>query len=203
MGLHQRSVRVNRRLLDYNPETQGAEGDLLLFGVPVHCPPTRSPSELEELELANTFLDAANTNEIAAVVDKLLRRGAMIAGKPIDPQVAQLLGPHLTRAGQSVRTLLTPPAGRSDPSEIMERITGAELEGLSSEDQEFETARAFVRFVMEAGRTAAKAAATQSPAAVAAAAARIAARRHAPGLALAQPPPTFRARRAIRRQSLV
>jgi len=80
----------------------------------------------------------------------------------------------------------------------MERVTGAELEGLSAEDQEFETARAFVRFVMEAGRTAARAPAMLAPAAIAAAALRIAALRHAPGLAPAR---GFRARRAMRRQS--
>ena len=81
------------------------------------------------------------------------------------------------------------------------RITGAELEGLSDEDKEFETARAFVRFAMEAGRLAAKAPSTQPPAAIATAAARVAARLHAPGLDFVQLAPGFRARRAIRRQS--
>ena len=198
---------MSRRLLDYNPETQGAEGDLLIFGVPTQRSSTRSPGELEELEFANTFLESASPQQLGTVIERLLRRGAARIGRTIDPQVAQLLGPRLMRAGQSVRTLLRPPVGRpisSDSSEVMERITGAELEGLSAEDQEFETARAFVRFALEAGRTAARAAAMQIPAAVAAAALRIAAQRHAPGLALIQPPPQrFRVRRAIRRQSLV
>lgn len=196
---------MSNRLLDYNPETQGAEGGLLILGVPTQLAPAQPSTELDELELASAFLEASNGSQLGAVVNRLLRRGATLAGKPIDPQVAQLLGPRLARAGHSVRNLLAPPAGRSDAgdtSEAMERITGAELEGLSPEDQEFETALAFVRFAMEAGRTAAKAPATQPPAAIATAAARVAARRYAPGLDLVQPLPRFRERRAIRRQNL-
>ena len=92
-------------------------------------------------------------------------------------------------------------AGEGDPSEIMERITGAELEGLSAEDQEFETARYFVRFALEAARTAALAPIGRPPAAVAALAERIAARRYAPGLIGTVTPtyPGFRMRRAVRR----
>jgi hypothetical protein len=194
---------MTNRLLTYNPETEGAEGGLLILGVPTQMAENPS-SELEELELASAFLEATSDGELATVLNRILRRGAMLAGKPIDPQVAQHLGSRLRRAGQSVRTLLAPPVGRSDGgdiSEAMGRIAGAELEGLSDEDKEFETARAFVRFAMEAGRLAAKSPPTQRPAAIATAATRVAARRYAPGLDVVQPQPRFRARRAIRRQS--
>ena len=194
---------MSNRLLTYNPETEGAEGGLLIMGVPTRAAQPQPSTELEELELGSAFLEATSTSELASVVNRILRHGALLAGKPIASQVVQHLGARLNRAGQSVRTLLAPPAGRSDtaPSEAMERITGAELEGLSDEDKEFETARAFVRFAMEAGRLAARAPSAQPPAAVATAAARVAARRHAPGLDFVQLVPRFRARRAIRRQS--
>lgn len=194
---------MTNRLLTYNPETEGAEGGLLILGVPTQMA-AKPSNELEELDLASAFLEVTTDSELATALNRILRRGAMLVGKPIDPQVAQHLGSRLRRAGQSVRTLLMPPAGRSDggsTSEAMERITGAELEGLSDEDKEFETARAFVRFAMEAGRLAAKAPPTQRPAAIATAATRVAARLHAPGLDVVQRQPRFRARRAIRRQS--
>ena len=197
---------MSRRLLDYNPETQGAEGGLLILGVPAQLTQAPPLAEVAELELAHALLEATGQGELGALANRLLRCGASLAGRTLDPKVAQLLGWRLMRAGQSVRKLIAPSVGRSDPgdpSEAMERITGAELEGLSAEDQEFETARAFVRFAIEAARTAARAPSTMHPATVAATAARVAARRHAPGLDLVQPLPGFRARRAIRRQSFV
>src|SRR5262249_48483296 len=51
------SVGVNTKLLSYNPETEGAEGDLLLFGVPTYRGPKPSSEEFEELELASAFVD--------------------------------------------------------------------------------------------------------------------------------------------------
>src|SRR5262249_8001411 len=115
---------MSRRLLDYNPETHGAEGNLLLFGVPTH-PPPRPPRELGVLESANAFLAAPRREQLAGPTERRLRRRAVLTGKTTDPQGAQRLRPRLVRAGQSVRTLLTPPAGRSDsrdPSEAMERV---------------------------------------------------------------------------------
>jgi hypothetical protein len=190
---------VSNRLLDYNPETEGAEGDILLFGVPAHRGLVRASKELEELELASAFLDAANTGQLTAIARHLVGRGSAMARRPLAPQIARLLEPRLVRAGQAIRALLAPPATPSDTrdtTQAMERLTGAELEGLSTEDQEFETARIFVRFAVEAARIAASAPSHHSPAAIVAAAERAAARRFAPGLY-----PGFHARRAIRRQS--
>jgi hypothetical protein len=68
------------------------------------------------------------------------------------------------------------------------RFFGIELEGLSPEDQEFETAKAFVRFAGEATRLAASAADALPAVNVAHAAALQSARRNAPGwLQLARP----------------
>ena len=58
----------------------------------------------------------------------------------------------------SALTKLSLPGSQTElAAESAERIFGAELEGLSGEDQEFETARLFVRFALEAARAAARA----------------------------------------------
>jgi len=59
---------------------------------------------------------------------------------------------------------------------------GLELEGLSSEDREFEGARQFVRLAGQTASTAASAPQGANPRAVAQQAATAAARQHAPGL---------------------
>jgi hypothetical protein len=59
---------------------------------------------------------------------------------------------------------------------------GLETEGLSEEDREYETARAFVRFAHEAAQRTAQAASTAPPAAAAQRAATAAAQHHLPGL---------------------
>jgi hypothetical protein len=71
-----------------------------------------------------------------------------------------------------------------------EAIFGAELEGLSPEDQEFETARQFVRFAEEMARVAVHTAPDAAPGIVTSRAEQLAAHRLAPGLtrAIASPP---------------
>ena len=59
---------------------------------------------------------------------------------------------------------------------------GLQTEGLSAEDREYETARAFVRFADETARGAAQAPPTVPPAVAAQRAANAAAQRHLPGL---------------------
>lgn len=71
-------------------------------------------------------------------------------------------------------------------------ILGLELEGLAQEDQEFETAKAFVRLATDAAREAATAPTNLDPATVAQGAMKRAASRHAPGLlATVSPSPAF------------
>jgi hypothetical protein len=76
---------------------------------------------------------------------------------------------------------------------------GLELEGLSAEDREFETARQFVRFAGEAVKNALDAPPAADPAGVAQAAAVEASRIHAPGLLPGQPSSRSRSGRWIRR----
>ena len=197
---------MSRRLIDYNPEGYGTEGEVLLFGSIPRRPPTRL-DQVAELELASALLDARNLAELGTLVNRLIQYASAVVGRPISDQLARALAPRLVRAASAIRGLLstrdiTPSGGQAEVvAESAERIFGAELEGLSGEDQEFETARLFVRFALEAARVAAKAPPGHNPAIVAAVAERTAARRYAPGLVGTVKPayPGFRLRRAVRR----
>src|SRR5262245_36898331 len=200
------SARMNRRLIDYNPEGQGAEGEALLLGMPPR-PSRAASSEVGELEFASAFLDAASPAALRALVNRSMQYVSRKTGHPLRPDVARALAPRLVRAGAIIsgllptRKIITPGGGSELATAAAERIFGTEFEGLSAEDQEFETARYFVRFALEAARPAALAPIGRPPAAVAALAERIAARRHAPGLIGTVTPtyPGFRSRRAVRR----
>ena len=197
---------MNRRLIDYNPEGYGTEGEVFLFGT-IPRQPSAVPSGIAELEFASAFLDAGSLPALGALVQRLIRYASLKAGRPISHQLARALAARLVRAGSMICALLstrniTPPGGETEfAAAAAERIFGAELEGLSGEDQEFETARLFVRFALEAARTAAMAPAGRPAAIVAAVAERAAARRYAPGLVGTVKPtyPGFRMRRAVRR----
>jgi hypothetical protein len=200
---------MNRRLMDYNPEGEGIEGEVLLFGA-TPPPPRTASGEVNELELATAFLDAGSPCSLGALVNRLMRYASLESGRPINPDVARALAPRLRRAGSIVGGLLrtrkvTRPGGRTRlATSAAERAFGTELEGLSSEDKEFETARYFIRFALGAARAASTVPAGRSPAMVAAIAEKIAARRYAPGLVGTITPayPGFRLRRVVRRSSI-
>ena len=197
---------MNHRLIDYNPEGYGDEGEVLLFGIPARKPSAPS-GEVAELAFASAFLDAGNPASLGMLLNRLMRYAGLKAGRPITHRVARALAQRLGRVGSMILQLMPtrkiiPPGGGSElATSAAERVFGTELEGLSAEDQEFETARYFVRFALGAARAAAVAPKSHSPQLVAAIAERIAARRHAPGLVGTIPPtyPGFRYRRAVRR----
>jgi hypothetical protein len=197
---------MNRRLIDYNPEGYGTESEVLLFGR-IPRQPTTGSDEVAELELASAFLDTGSLAELGALMNQVIRHASVKVGRPISSQLARALAPRLVRDASVIWGLLgtrdiIPPGSQTDlAAESAERIFGAELEGLSGEDQEFEAARLFVRFALEAARVAARAPPVHNPAIIAAIAERTAARRYAPGLVGTVKPayPGFRLRRAVRR----
>jgi hypothetical protein len=102
---------MSRALLDFNPEAHGAIGEQLLFGKP--SPPAERPraiDELEELELADTFLEAQGRDALARLVDGLVRRAAHASRLPLSPTTAAALISRLVREAQIVRAAL-PGAG--------------------------------------------------------------------------------------------
>jgi hypothetical protein len=145
--------------------------------------------EGQEMELAVELLEVTNEQELEQFLDNVFSAvgdavgrfmhsdtGRALAGQLKDaarkvlPQVAHAIG---DRAG----------AGWGHLAEQAGALLGLELEGLSPQDREFETARQFVRFAGNAAEHAALAPPTLSPETVAQAATTAAAHSFAPGLA--------------------
>jgi len=192
---------MSRALLEFNPESHGIGGDTLLFGVAIPSAPQRSgPSELEELDLASKLLEARSESQLAALLRHITNRASAVVRRRIDPQVQALLLNRLARAAVIVCKGLQSDRQTTVLQASPEVIFGAEFEGLSPEDQEFEIARRFVRLTFDAGRHAALAAEGAAPDVIVSNAERLAARRLAPGLlrVLGPPPMGFRARRRAR-----
>jgi hypothetical protein len=188
-------MTMSRALLAFNPEAHGSDGDLLLFGVTVPRPMRADGlSALEQLDLASHFLEASSGPGMAAFLGHIIRRSSAVQGQVIPPPIEAPLLQQLMRAAAVVRGALRSSAA-SGSALSPEAIFGAELEGLSPEDQEFESARRFIQFAEELTRVAARAAPRRSPDLLASPAKNIAARRLAPGLsrALGQSATGFRA----------
>jgi hypothetical protein len=192
---------MSTTLLSFNPEAYGSGGDKLLFGVSVPMRP-RSPglSPLEQLNLASLFLEARPGADLTILLKHIVHRIGASRGKPLGPAIAESMLRRLTQTAAMVRgALASGDIGTGSPRSP-EAIFGAELEGLSPEDQEFETARQFVRFAEEMARVAVDTAPDAAPGIVTSRAEQLAAHRLAPGLprAIASPPLDFRARRRAR-----
>lgn len=172
---------MSRTLLAFNPEAEGSGGDALLFGVAAPDVAREGGlTALEELDLASAFLEAPPGLRMVTFLRHLVRRSTRDRGSTVDPLAAQALLRRLTRAGSVVHAALRDTA--APDTRTPEALFGAQLEGLSPEDQEFETARRFVRFAAQASRLMACAPSGASPERIAAHAERLAGRRLAPGL---------------------
>jgi hypothetical protein len=148
---------MSRTLLAFNPEVQSHSGDILLFGVALPRPVrAMGLPALEELNLASHFLEAQSPSGMAPLLEYVINRSAADGGRPIDPRVAISLRQRLTRAAAVVRDALRPDVVEGSPLSP-EAIFGSELEGLSPEDREFETAHRFIRLAGEISRAAARA----------------------------------------------
>ena len=192
---------MNGALLAFNPEAEGTGGARLLFGVTL-APRTsiRWISPLEELDLASHFLEARAKDRMAVLLAHIIRRAGTIVGRPVSPAIEAALLRKLAQSAAVVHSALRLRDSAAGYPMSAGAIFGAELEGLSAEDREFEAARRFVRFAEEVAGAAARAAPGVNPGATAERAERLAARRLAPGLAraVATLPIGFRARRPMR-----
>jgi hypothetical protein len=136
-------------------------------------------NEQQEMELASELLEVTNEQELENFLGSLIGMAGKALGGIVKGPIGGMIGSNLAgMAGQAL---------------------GLELEGLSGEDREFETARQFVKFAGEAVKNALEAPPNADPAAVAHAATVEAARLHAPGFFGGQPPVHSRSGRWIRR----
>lgn len=120
-------------------------------------------NETQEMELAHELLEVTNEQELNMFLGKLVRS----AGRAVRSFANSSIGKGIGSALKSVAKTALPLAGKALGSFVGGPIGGMiggklgsaasnlfelELEGLSPEDQEFETARAFVRFANSAAR---------------------------------------------------
>jgi hypothetical protein len=149
--------------------------------------------EIEEMELATSLLEVTDEAELEQFISNILRRVRRIGGKFANSAAGQAVGGILKGAarkvlpdiGSAIGSALGGQAGGDIGSRLASgagRMFGLELEGLSPEDQEFEAARAYVRFAGAAANKATQTPPNVAPQAAAQSAAIAAARQHAPGL---------------------
>ena len=145
------------------------------------------------LELAAGLLEVQNEQELDRFLGNLVSRAGQAVGRFVSSPTGQALGgllkgaakQALPIAGAALGGYVGGPAGARIGGQLASaagQMFGLELEGLSSEDREFEVAKGFVRFAGEAVKNATASAAGADPRATATAAAVAAARRYAPGL---------------------
>jgi hypothetical protein len=167
-------------------------------------------NEQQEMELASELLEVTNEQELENFLGSLIGMAGKALGGIVKGPIGKTLGgvlkgvakTALPIAGGALGTFVGRPIGGmigSNLAGMAGQALGLELEGLSGEDREFETARQFVKFAGEAVKNALEAPPNADPAAVAHAATVEAARLHAPGFFGGQPPVHSRSGRWIRR----
>jgi hypothetical protein len=146
--------------------------------------------EAEQAELAGDLLAVSDDHELDQFLGSLLKR---VKSNPLARGLANQVGGYLKGAVKSALPTIAGLAGGAIGGPIgaalankgagaLGALVGLELEGLSSEDQEFEVAKQLVRMSGEAIQNAANAAGTGPNAQIAKDAVVAAARKHAPGL---------------------
>jgi hypothetical protein len=175
---------MNRLLLGYSPEF-----DLFEDEASAATSSARGASVLEpdRSEAATVLLESAERSALPTVLARLLRNAARATGRTIEMNVEG----ELVRLLQHAAHIALPRTGivSSDGAARASRFFGIELEGLSPEDQEFETARRFIQLIEAAAGHAAAGSPRLPPTVAAWLAASRAAKRFAPGWSAAQRTP--------------
>jgi hypothetical protein len=142
-------------------------------------------SETEQMELASELLEITSEAELNRFLGDLIGRAGNAIGKFVKSPEGQAIGGILKGAARQVLPGIGSAVGGYFGGETgakLGRAFGLELEGLSSEDREFEVARRYVSFAGEAVKNLALAPSSLDPRSAARAAAVDAAKTHAPGL---------------------
>jgi uncharacterized protein (DUF697 family) len=182
-------VTVANPLVDYSPQMEVE----LLPGDAAHASRPGVFGDLAEMELTAELLAVHDEGQLDQFLGTLIRGAGealgKIVGAPAGAAIGNLLKGLARRAlpvGASVLGgVVGGPLGAQLAGALASRAgsaLGLELEGLSSEDREFEAARHFVRYAGSVVGHALQAPAGRDPARVARDAALEAARVHAPGL---------------------
>jgi hypothetical protein len=150
-------------------------------------------SETEQMELASELLEITSEAELDRFLGDLIGRAGNAIGKFVKSPEGKAIGGILKGAarqalpgiGSAVGGYFGGEAGAKlggDVASAAGRAFGLELEGLSSEDREFEVAKRYVSFAGEAVKNLALAPSNLDPRSAASRAAVDAAKTYAPGL---------------------
>ena len=183
---------MDRRLLDYNPESETFEAGAIAQGESEWRGATDTEAvlgEADELELAAELLEATSEAALEQFLGGLIERAGQAIGRaapgPVKGALTTMLKDAAKRTlpviGRTIGQRVGGAAGADLGAQVVNAAAsyfGLELEGLSPEDQEFEAARRFIRFAGEAANNAVAAPTALPPEAAMARAAR----RYAPGL---------------------
>ncbi len=203
---------IDRTLMEMDPEAEyEAELESDYEYDEFETPDTEAVfDEAEEMEMASGLLAVSDEAELDQFLGNLIKKAGRAIGKFVKTPTGQALKGLLKGAAKkylptvagAVGTAFGGPAGAVLGSQLASaagRAFGLELEGLSPEDQEFETAKQYVRWAGEAAKNAALEPAAADPMAAAKSAAVTAAQQHAPGLLRSTPPPSMRMGGRVRR----
>ncbi len=152
-------------------------------------------SETEEMELAAELLELNSEAELEQFLGDLIKKAGKAIGSVVRSPIGKAIGgvlkgvasKALPIAGGALGGFVGGPLGATIGSGLANmagKALGLELEGLSSEDREFEATRQFVRFAGDTVKNALQAGPGSDPVSAARRAAMEAARIHAPGLLL-------------------
>ena len=154
--------------------------------------------EVQEMELASALLEVSSEGEMDRFLGNLFRRVGRAVGSAVRSPTGQALGGILKDAARQALPVVGSGIGAAIGGDrggqigrqlatTAGQIFGLELEGLSQEDQEYETARRYVRLSSAAAANAARMPSTVNPMTAARSAFSMAARRHAPGFLRRRP----------------
>ncbi|MBX7151960.1 hypothetical protein K1X84_09995 [bacterium] len=146
-------------------------------------------SEVEEMEMAAELLEITDEAELDQFFGKLFKKVGKFMKSPTGKMLAgvlkQVAKKALPIAGTALGGFVGGPVGASLGAKLAPmagKMFGLELEGMTAEDQEFETARRFVRFASAATKKADDLSQKLPSKSAAISAIKAAARHHAPGL---------------------
>jgi hypothetical protein len=152
-----------------------------------------SLSEADETELAGELLSVGSEAELEQFLGDFVKSVGRAVGRvakiPIPPALTNALKGVAKQALPQLGSAIGGMFGGATGSKVggtlasqAGKMFGLELEGLSSEDREFEVARHFIRFATDATKRFLTKGASANPMSAARSALMTAAKRHAPGL---------------------
>ena len=139
-------------LLEFNPEAESLEQESFEASGLATDAEASVLDESQEMEFASGLLEIAHEQGIGRYIDQLITSVAQSCHKPISSLARRELGRLLREPAGRALPALHPQRSLQAGVSSAARVFGLELEGLSNEDRDFETAKGFIRLAESAAR---------------------------------------------------